>query len=62
MMTTQTAHFKPLSLREWLHGPDLSYYWGDTLPKYTRPNWHAVARGMTVMMMSSEYEQARNFG
>ena len=39
------AHFKPLSIREWLHGPDLTYYWGDTLPKYLTPNWHAVAQG-----------------
>ena len=59
MMST---HFKPLSIREWLLGPDLTYYWGDTMQKYMTPNWHAVARGMTVMMMSSKYEQARNFG
>jgi len=40
----------------------LTYYWGDTMQKYMTPNWHAVAQGMTVMMMSSKYEQARNFG
>ena len=56
------VHFKPLSIREWLLGPDLTYRWGDTLAKYTTPNWHAVAQGMTVMMMSSDYTQARNFG
>ena len=59
MMTT---HYQPLSIREWLLGPDLTYRWGDTLPKYLAPNWHAVAQGMTVMMMSSKYTQARNFG
>ena len=59
MMTT---HYKPLSIREWLFGPDLTYYWGDTMPKYLTPNWHAVAQGMTVMIMSSDYTQARNFG
>ena len=59
MMTT---HYKPLSIREWLHGPDLTYYWGDTMQKYMTPNWHAGEQGMTVMIMSSDYTQARNFG
>ena len=59
MMTT---HYKPLSIREWLLGPDLTYRWGDTMQKYLTPNWHSISRGMTVMMMSSKYTQARNFG
>ena len=52
------AHFKPLSIREWLHGPDLTYHMGRHDAKYlhrTGTLWH---RGMTVMMMSSfDYTQ-----
>ena len=54
------AHFKPLSIREWLHGPDLTY-WGDTMQKYMTPNWHAVAQGHD-RDDDVEHTQARNFG